>query len=65
MIALSSIIPLAIRLTMDEGWIRFLLVGSTSVLMTILCSYFISLHSSEREMLKEYIRKFKNRSNKV
>lgn len=65
MIALSAIIPLAIRLTMDEGWIRFLLIGATSVLMTILCSYFISLHSSEREMLKEYIRKFKNRSNKV
>ena len=57
MIVLSSIIPLAIRLGMDEGWLRFLLISVTCVVMTTLCSFLFTMHVSEREMIKEYIRK--------
>lgn len=60
MIVLSAIIPLAIRLTMDEGWLRFLLVGTTSVIMTTLSSYLFAMQSSEKEMIKEYVRKIRS-----
>ena len=61
MVTLSAIIPLSIRLTMDEGWVRFLLIGTTSVLTTTLCSYRFALHDTEREMIKEYCKKFLSR----
>ena len=56
-IILSAIIPLAIRLTMDEGWARFLLIGTTSVIMTTFFSYQFAMQTSEKEMIKEYCRK--------
>ena len=57
MIAFSAVVPLAVRLTMDEGWLRFLLIGITSVIMTGLCSYRFAMQSSEKEMIKEYVKK--------
>lgn len=56
-IALSALIPLAIRLNMEEGWPRFLLIGTASVLMTALCSYLFALQTTEKEMAKEYCKK--------
>ena len=60
MIVLSAIIPTIIRLNMDEGWLRFLLIGSTSVVMTTLCSYLFAMQASEKEMIKEYVRKIQS-----
>ena len=54
---ISAIIPVCIRLNMEEGWLRFLLIGSTSVIMTVLCSYLFTMQASEKEMIKEYSRK--------
>ena len=56
-IAISVIIPLVIRLNMEDGWPRFLLIGTTSVLMTALCSYLFALQATEKEMAKEYCEK--------
>ncbi|MBO7067104.1 MAG: hypothetical protein J6W52_00245 [Bacteroidaceae bacterium] len=58
MMTCTIIIPLTIRLSMEEGWLRFLLIGTTSVLMTILCSYQFTMQTSEKEMLKEYLKKY-------
>ena len=56
-IAITVIIPLVIRLNMEDGWPRFLLIGTTSVLMTALCSYLFALQATEKEMAKEYCEK--------
>ena len=57
MIVLSAIIPTIIRFNMEEGWVRFLLIGFTSVFMTTFCSYKFAMQPTEKEMIKEYCRK--------
>lgn len=57
MAVLSAIIPVCMRLNMEEGWLRFLLIGFTSVIMTVLCSYLFTMQASEKEMIKEYSKK--------
>ena len=57
MIVLSAIIPTIIRFNMEEGRVRFLLIGFTSVFMTTFCSYKFAMQPTEKEMIKEYCRK--------
>ena len=56
-IALSAVIPAIIHYNMEEGWARFLLTSSSCLVMSTLCSYLFALQPTEKEMIKEYIRK--------
>lgn len=60
MLLLSSVLPVIIRLNLDEGWPRFLLISFTCVVMTVLCSYLLVMQPTEKEMLKEYAKKVKS-----
>lgn len=56
-VAVAIIIPLGLRLSMDEGWLRFLLIGFSSVAMTTLCSYLYALQNTEKKMVNEYCKR--------
>ena len=52
----STIIPVIVHTRFDEsGWLRFLIVGSVSVLSVAIVSYYIGANRQEREFVKLYI----------
>ncbi len=57
----ALIIPAVVRLNMQEGWERFLLVLSISLIASGLSVYFIGCKSSERIFIRERITAFSKR----
>lgn len=55
-VILSPIVPLIIRNTMDEGFIRLLVICFTSVASVIFVSYSLGLKSTERMAIKKRIK---------
>ncbi|MEO4931813.1 hypothetical protein ABHZ72_25005, partial [Bacteroides thetaiotaomicron] len=53
--ALSSIIPLVIFVTLNAGFIRFILVTILSLGGTVIISYWIGLNGDERIWIKKQI----------
>ena len=51
------IIPLLIRLNMEESFLRFLLVGMLDVFMALLLTYYIILNKSEKSLITKYLYK--------
>lgn len=58
----SLICPAAVRLSMPEGFVRFLCVCLCSVLSTGLCIYFLGLTSGERTMINGKLRSLLKRA---
>ena len=54
----AAIFPFFVRLSMEEGWVRFLSVLGISILSTCLAVYFVGLRQSERNVIKNKIRVF-------
>lgn len=48
-----------VRLILDEGILRFLVVGFVSVFVSMLGIYFIALNKSEKELINGFLLKFK------
>lgn len=57
MTLLAAIIPAFIRLNMEDGLLRFLLIGTSCVVMTTICCYRLVLQPSEKELVKEYCKR--------
>lgn len=54
---LSALIPICIKLSMEESWQRFLLIGTTSVVSTALFSYSLAFTKQERNYLLDMVRR--------
>ncbi|TBO43322.1 oligosaccharide flippase family protein [Pedobacter kyonggii] len=50
-ITLASLLPMYFHFSLNEGWVRLILVGVTSVLSTLLFGYFIVLDADMRSKL--------------
>ena len=48
----APLLPLVIRMTMDESFIRLLLVFIISVLTTVCCAYYMALNRNDRVLVK-------------
>ncbi|MGN1215728.1 MAG: MATE family efflux transporter [Candidatus Cryptobacteroides sp.] len=61
-VALALACPLAVHLSMEEGWLRFIAVGLTSVVSTGLGSFFAGLTRQERNFfIDKALRIFRHR----
>lgn len=47
----SGIVPFIIRFYLDESFLRFLIVGFSSVIFSVLCMFFIGFNKGERELI--------------
>lgn len=54
---LLPIIPLIVRLTMEESVFRLMLIGLLDVILSIVCIYYIVLNRSEQLIITQYIHK--------
>ena len=59
---LSSVVPIIMRITIDEGWISFLSVCIVSVISTGVVIYFFGCTLTERDFLKAKATSFLQRS---
>lgn len=50
-------IPVFVSSQLDEGWIRFLIVSFTSVMIISVSTYFCALTKNEQELLLHFLRK--------
>lgn len=58
-VLLSIILPLIIHLNMGSTFLRFLVVGASSVLSVIISAYFLGLNSSEKEFIRKKLKRNK------
>ncbi|NRT13274.1 polysaccharide biosynthesis protein [Flavobacterium sp. 14A] len=54
-VVLSSIMPLIIYYSMEEGFLRFLIVGFTSVVSIGIATYYIAIDNDMRKASKSYL----------
>ena len=59
--AISLALPLTLRLMMPEGWCRFLVVSSVSVIISSAAAYFIGCDRAEREFIRGYAKQIISR----
>lgn len=52
----TIVAPCSLHITLEEGLLRFLLVGATSVLFSILSMYYFGITKSERIILRDMIK---------
>lgn len=52
----SFLLPLAVRLTMTEGWTRFIVTGAVSIVSVAIAVYFLGMKRSEREKTLGFIK---------
>lgn len=62
-VAIAMVIPYIIKMQMDAGWLRFIVVGFSSVLSTITFMWILGLNKTTREMVIKRIRTYKNNVN--
>lgn len=53
--AASAILPVAILLSCDEGWLRFISIGVSSLITTLTFSYLLALNDQERSFVRLFI----------
>lgn len=61
---IASFIPISIYMTLDDGFLSFLIICAASITSTVTFSYVIGLNSREKTMIKEKIRSFRKKYNK-
>lgn len=61
---LSALVPYFVFINMDEGFVRLILVGLTSVISVALFVYFIGSSAGEKALVKQVIIKYKNKLEK-
>lgn len=59
----APILPMLVLYFMDEGFLRFLLVGAVSVFSVVVAIYFMALTTSERYLIQNKIQQLKSRFN--
>lgn len=61
---LSAIVPILLYFKFDDSFMRFSLVVSTSIALTLLFIYFVGISKEERNQLNSYVQeKFKHKKN--
>lgn len=51
----SSIVPVYIHRNMEEGFLRFIIVGLVCVMMLLLCSYIIVFNKQEKKYVRDMV----------